>query len=221
MGTATGLATAAVAGRASRPLTRPQPAGPPAALRILMAGNGRWVRGMARHPRQSPRWRHHLAHHQNPFATVISCIDSRVPPELVFDCGLGELLVIRTGAQTLDDQVVLGSIEFGPVTFESARLMVVLGHGSCGAVKAAISSFQTGEPAPGHIEAVVRALRPAYEVAVRQRGDLLDNTIRAQVKLTVRLLRRDPLLHPMVRRGDLHIIGGRYDMETGAVAIIA
>jgi len=195
--------------------------GPDEALKILMAGNSRWMRGQARHPRQSPRWRHYLADHQDPFATVISCIDSRVPPELVFDCGLGELLVIRTGAQTLDDQVVLGSIEFGPASFESARLMVVLGHGRCGAVKAAIRSFQTGEPAPGHIGAVVRALRPAYEAAIRQSGDLLDNTIRAQIKLTVRQLRHDPLLHPMVRSGHLQVRGGLYDMVSGAVGIIA
>jgi len=100
-------------------------------------------------------------------------------------------------------------------------MMLVLGHGGCGAVKAAIKSFQTGEPAPGHIEAVVRALRPAYEVAVRQPGDLLDNTIRAQIKLTVRVLRHDPLLRPLVRRGELLVTGGRYDVYTGPVDIIA
>lgn len=195
--------------------------GPREALRILLLGNRRWVQGTARHPRQSPAWRHALAHHQRPFATVVACIDSRVPPELVFDCGLGEILVVRTGAQTLDDQVVLGSIEFGPVVFESARLMLVLGHRGCGAVKAAIESFQTGKPAPGHIEAVVRALRPAYEVAVRQHGNLLENTIRAQILLTVRQIQRTPLLKPLVRRGQLLVVGGRYDMETGHVAIIA
>jgi len=103
----------------------------------------------------------------------------------------------------------------------SGRLMVVLGHGRCGAVKAAIRSFQTGEPAPGHIGAVVRALRPAYEAAIRQSGDLLDNTIRAQIKLTVRQLRHDPLLHPMVRSGHLQVRGGLYGMVSGAVGIIA
>jgi carbonic anhydrase len=202
-------ALAASADEASRPI------GPNAALRVLMAGNRRWVRGTARHPRQSPKWRRFLADHQNPFATVVSCIDSRVPPELVFDCGLGEMFVIRTGAQTLDDQVVLGSIEFGPEFFPSARLMFVLGHQRCGAVERAIGVIESGGRAPGHIQAVVDALRPAYYVAKPQRGDLVDNMVRAQIRLTVQRLKADPLLCNQL------IVGGRYAMASGVVDIIA
>ena len=182
-----------------------------------MAGNLRWARGTPRHPRQSVRWRDHVASHQSPFATVISCIDSRVPPEIVFDAGLGDLFAIRTGAQTLDNQVVLGSIEFGPVNYPTAKLMFVLGHQNCGAVSAAIEVIESGGRAPGHIQAVVDALRPAYRVAKPQRGDLLDNMIRAQTRLTVHRLRRDPVL----RKLDLLIVGGGYDLHTGLVEIIA
>jgi carbonic anhydrase len=192
-----------------------RPAGPHAALRVLMAGNRRWVRGTARHPRQSPKWRRFLADHQNPFATVVSCIDSRVPPEIVFDCGLGEMFVIRTGAQALDDQVVLGSIEFGPEFFPSARLMLVLGHQGCGAVEKSIQVIESGGHAPGHIQAVVDALRPAYYLAKPQPGDLVDNMVAAQVRLTVRRLKADPLL------GSQLIVGGRYAMASGVVDIIA
>jgi len=202
-------ALAASADEASRPI------GPNAGLRILMAGNRRWVRGAAAHPRQSPKWRRFLADHQNPFATVVSCVDSRVPPELVFDCGLGEMFVIRTGAQTLDDQVVLGSIEFGPQFFTSARLMFVLGHQRCGAVEKSIQVIESGGRAPGHIQAVVDALRPAYCVAKRQPGDLVDNMVRAQIRLTVRQLKANPLL------GNQLIVGGRYAMASGVVDIIA
>jgi carbonic anhydrase len=191
--------------------------GPEAALRILMAGNLRWARGRSRHPRQSVRWREHLAAHQAPFATVVSCIDSRVPPEIVFDAGLGELFAVRTGAQTLDAKVVLGSIEFGPVNYPSAKLMFVLGHQNCGAVAAAIEVIESGGRAPGHIQAVVNALRPAYHVAKPQPGDLLDNMIRAQTRLTVHRLRRDPVLSKL----DLLFVGGRYDLYTGLVEIIA
>jgi carbonic anhydrase len=211
-GLASGDATdalAASADEASRPI------GPKAALRLLMAGNLRWVRGTARHPRQSPKWRRFLADHQNPFATVVSCIDSRVPPEIVFDCGLGEMFVIRTGAQTLDDQVVLGSIEFGPAFFASARLMFVLGHQGCGAVEKAIGVIRSGGRAPGHIQAVVDALRPAYYVAKPQPGCLVDNMVRAQIRLTVQRLKADPLL------GNQLIVGGYYAMASGAVDIIA
>jgi carbonic anhydrase len=202
-------ALAATADEASGPI------GPNAALRVLMAGNRRWVRGAARHPQQSPKWRRFLAGHQNPFATVVSCIDSRVPPEIVFDCGLGELFVIRTGAQTLDDQVVLGSIEFGPEFFASARLMLVLGHQGCGAVEKAIQVIESCGRAPGHIQAVVDALRPAYHAAKPQPGDLVNNMVRAQIRLTVERLKADPLL------GSQLIVGGRYAMASGAVDIIA
>jgi carbonic anhydrase len=89
----------------------------------------------------------------------------RGSPELVFDCGLGDLFVIRTGAQALDRGVILGSIEFGPVNFPSARLILVLGHSGCGAVTSAISVIRDGAHAPGHIPAVVDALRPAYAAA--------------------------------------------------------
>jgi len=214
-----GLAGAAVARASDEAGSRPP--SQTAALKLLMEGNERWARGRPRHPHQSVAWRHHVAGHQEPFATVVSCIDSRVPPEIVFDRGLGDLFVIRTGAQTLDDLVVLGSVEFGPDGYPSARLIFVLGHARCGAVTAAISSIETGKRAPGHIQAVVDALRPAYHVAVRQPGDLTDNMIRAQTKLTVQRLKRDPLLRRLIVSDGLRIVGGHYDLDTGVVKIIA
>jgi carbonic anhydrase len=195
--------------------------GPREALRILLAGNQRWAHGQAEHPRQSVWWRHRLDREQHPFATVLSCIDSRVPPELVFDCGLGDLFVVRTGAQVLDERAVLGSIEFGPVNFRATRLILVLGHSGCGAVAGAIELFRTGGRAPGHIQSVVDALRPAYHVAVRERGNLLDNMIRAQTKLTVRRLERDPVLRDLIRSTGLMVVGGHYDLHSGVVSIIA
>jgi carbonic anhydrase len=156
-----------------------------------------------------------------PFATVISCIDSRVPPELVFDRGLGDMFVVRTGAQALDERVVLGSIEFGPVNYASARLMLVLGHQRCGAVEAAIKVIESGGRAPGHIQAVVNALRPAYRVAARQHGDLLDNMIRAQTRLAVQRLKLDRPLRKLIESEGLVIVGGHYLLDSGAVQLIA
>lgn len=196
------------------------PPGPRAALRLLMAGNRRWVRGRAAHPHQSVARRQHVAAHQDPFAVVVSCIDSRVPPEIVFDRGLGDMFVIRTGAQVLDEGVVLGSIEFGPVNYESARLVMVLGHQRCGAVEAAIKVITSGGRAPGHIQAVVNALRPAYRAAVGQPGDLLDNMIRAQTRLAVQRLKRDRLLSHLIATEDLMIVGGHYLLDSGKVQLI-
>lgn len=216
---AQGLADAAMAGP-SEPAAL-HPLGPHQALRLLMEGNERWVCGRLEHPHQSVAWRHHVAAHQDPFATVVSCIDSRVPPEIVFDRGVGDLFVIRTGAQALDDQVVLGSIEFGPNGYESARLIFVLGHERCGAVIAAIAAIQSGTPAPGHIQAVVNALRPAYRAAIGQPGDLVENMVRAQVKLTVGRLKNDPLIAELIASRGVLIVGGRYDLESGEVEIVA
>ncbi|MGO8886778.1 MAG: carbonic anhydrase [Streptosporangiaceae bacterium] len=217
---ATGLAGSGLA-RAGAARPDAYPASQTEALRLLMQGNERWVRGRPRHPHQSVAWRHHVAGHQEPFATVVSCIDSRVPPELVFDRGLGDLFVIRTGAQALDELVVLGSVEFGPDGYPSARLIFVLGHARCGAVQGAIASIQSGQRAPGHIQAVVNALRPAYHVAIRQSGDLVDNMVRAQTKLTVQRLKKDPLLRKLIVTDGLMIVGGHYDLDTGVVQIIA
>jgi len=215
-----GLAGTGAAAQASDEAPGQSP-GPAEALRLLRDGNRRWARGTPRHPHQSLSWREHVAGHQQPFATVISCIDSRVPPELVFDRGLGDMFVIRTGAQTLDDQVVLGSIEFCPVNYRSARLVFVLGHQKCGAVKAAIEVIESGGRARGHIQAVVDALRPAYRAAKPLAGDLLENMIRAQTRLTVRRLKLEPVLRRLIVTDGLRIVGGHYHLHSGRVEIIA
>jgi carbonic anhydrase len=194
---------------------------PQEALKTLLEGNERWMRGELAHPRQTVERRLEVADHQQPFAVIFSCIDSRVPPEIVFDCGIGDLFVIRTGGEALDDMVVLGSPEFGPSGYASARLIVVLGHQRCGAITAAIESIRTKVPAPGHITAIVEALRPAYDAAVTRPGDLVENMVRAQVQLTVAALRADPLLADMVADDGLMIVGARYDLQSGAVDLIA
>jgi carbonic anhydrase len=142
-----------------------------------------------------------------------------VPPEIVFDRGIGDLFTTRTGAQTAD-AVALGSVEFGPDE-AGTPLIFVLGHQACGAVKASIESIRTNTPAPGHVRAVVDALRPAYDVAVRQSGDMVDNMVRAQTKLTVAQLKKEPDLAEKVRAGRLMIVGGRYSLTTGRVQILA
>jgi carbonic anhydrase len=184
-----------------------------------MEGNRRWVRERARHPNQSLRRRRQLATRQEPFAVVFSCIDSRVPPEIVFDRGLGDLFVTRTGAQTVDD-VALGSVEFGPDELGTG-LIFVLGHQACGAVQAAIPAIKANQRAPGHIQAVVDALRPAYDVASRRPGDPVDNMVRAQTILTVAQLKADAGLAERIHAGKLMIVGGRYSLDTGRVELIA
>jgi carbonic anhydrase len=214
-----------VAAAVSDPLALDALAAPPEptprqALERLVDGNRRWVTGRMTHPHQSIKRRLELRHSQNPFATVFSCIDSRVPPELVFDTGIGDLAVIRTGAQVLDQGVVFGSIEFTPDHLGSP-LILVMGHQRCGAVQSAAHLIHDGGSAPGHIQSIVDALRPAYAVAIKQPGDLVENMVRAQTRLTVGRLRADPLLKEFIHNGKLRVAGAYYSLDTGKASIIA
>ena len=158
-----------------------------------------------------------MAQGQKPFAIVFGCVDSRVPPELVFDRGLGDVFVIRTAGQVLDD-AGLGSIEFG-VEELGIPLVMVLGHEKCGAVAATIEAVEHNAEAPGHIGALVEGIRPAVEQVKGQPGDLLDNAVRANVELTVRQLKTSPILAEALETGHIKIVGARYDLDTGVVEV--
>ncbi|WP_280718769.1 carbonic anhydrase [Kitasatospora sp. MAP5-34] len=195
---------------------------PEQALARLRAGNANWVGDRSSHPDASSSRRRDLSTHQEPFAVVFSCIDSRVAPELVFDQGLGDLMVVRTAAHT-HDALVAGSLEYGPVEL-GTKLLVVLGHQHCGAVTAAVKSFQDGAQLPGHLEDVVQDLRSPYEEARRQGtppDQLVEATIRAQTAQTVARLRADRLLRPLVEAGHLDVVGAHYVLDSGAVIFSA
>jgi carbonic anhydrase len=213
---------------------------PAAAWARLEAGNRHWAEGHLAHPDQDVARREQVAAGQDPFATIVSCIDSRVPPETVFDQGVGDLFAVRTGAQTIDG-LVTASIEYGPLE-NGTPLIVVLGHERCGAVTAAVHAIETGAHLPGHLDAIVRHLRPAYQEAAsaspvpgdaghdlthqdaghdlidRNAGqDLVDRMVRAQILRTVFSLAHDGPLARLVRQGDLGIVGAYYDLGTGRV----
>jgi carbonic anhydrase len=149
---------------------------------------------------------------------VLGCVDSRVPPELVFDVGLGDLFVSRTAGQVIDD-VVLGSIEFGVEKFSSVKLVMVLGHKNCGAVKATIQTIQSNVHAEGSIQTLVNAIQPAYERALGQPGDLLENVVNANIALEVEKLRSTDLISHAISAGSIAVVGARYDLGTGQVEI--
>lgn len=196
-----------------------RPTTPAAAFTRLMDGNGRWVSGALQHPDRDPDRRQFVAQEQEPFAAILSCIDSRVPPELLFDTGLGDLYVMRTGGEAVEP-VVTGSVEYGPMT-SGTPLVMVLGHQRCGAVKAAHASIRDGKPLPGNLQAIAKALRPAYEQAVREGGaDPVETMARAQVKLTATDLRSNHDLAPLVNKGALAVVGAYYSLDTGKVEVL-
>ena len=188
-------------------------------LQRLLAGNQRFTASQAIHPHQTIGRCREIAHGQEPFAMLLGCVDSRVPPECIFDCGLGDLFVIRTAGQVVD-HAVLGSLEFGVVELH-IPLLVVLGHEKCGAVVATIEALERHVSAEADIQTLVEAIRPAVEVAEAQPGDLVENTVRANIGLTVQRLLQSPVLARAVQTGALKIFGARYSLETGLVEIIS
>jgi carbonic anhydrase len=184
-----------------------------------MEGNERWVNGTLQHPDRDPRQREFVAEKQDPFGVILSCIDSRVPPELLFDTGLGDLFVLRTGGQVVEP-VVTGSVEYGPLT-SGTPLIVVLGHQRCGAVKAAYEAMRDGKELPGNLQAISEALRPAYEAAVKEKAaDPVDAMVRIHVKQTSADLRSNKSLAPLVKKGDLAVVSAYYSLDSGQVEVL-
>ncbi len=189
------------------------------ALQKLLEGNARFVAGQSAHPHQDGTRRTELAAGQKPFAVVIGCADSRTSPEILFDQGLGDLFVVRLAGNIVDD-AALGSVEFA-VAQLGAKLIVVLGHEKCGAVKATVGVLN-GDPAPAnHIASIVEAIKPAAQAAKDQQGDAVENAIRENVHGVVeRLKLAMPVLAPLVKSGELKVVGARYDLDDGKVEIV-
>ncbi|MGI5378812.1 carbonic anhydrase [Streptomyces sp. CA-251387] len=208
-------AAAAPSSSASAP-----PATPRAAFDRLMEGNERWVAGALQRPHQDLARLKAVAEEQDPYGVVVSCIDSRVDPELTFDTGIGDLFVIRTGGQVVAP-VVTGSVEYGPLTAGSP-LIVVLGHQRCGAVKASYKALQEGKPLGGTLQSIVEALRPAYEAISKEKhADPVDAMIRVHAQQTAADLRRNASLAPLVKKGELAVVSAYYSLDTGRVEVLS
>ena len=188
------------------------------ALQELKEGNQRFVNGQMQHPGQTPQRRHQLAQFQQPFAVILTCSDSRVLPEVVFDQGLGDLFVIRV-AGNIVDAAVLGSIEYA-VDHLATPLVVVMGHQSCGAVSATLESLQHHTTPHSNIAALVSAITPAVAVAEQRRGDLLDNTIRANAEQSRDAIVNAPEVKGALDSGALKVVSTYYNLDAGTATII-
>jgi carbonic anhydrase len=188
-----------------------------AALARMTAGNARFVAGTPTHPGQTKDRRSELAGRQHPFALVLSCADSRVPPELVFDQGLGDLFVVRSAGQVVD-RAVLGSIQYAVAVLKTP-LLVVLGHRKCGAVQATMDAVANrSAPSGTDIDALVAAIRPAVEAAEEDgSGDLLDRSVGKNVDRILEQLQAAEVLAPAVESKELVVVGAVYDLASGAV----
>ena len=185
------------------------------ALTRLLEGNARYKTDRAEHPHADASRRLALTGGQAPFAVVLTCADSRVVPELIFDQGIGDLFVIRL-AGNIVDRAVRGSIEYA-VDHLDTKLVLVLGHENCGAVTAAVA----GGAADCSIDELMEALAPAVAEARGLPGDMVDNAIRINARQVARALREHPdVLGPATKRG-LRVLPAYYRLTDGGVELIS
>ena len=182
------------------------------ALAELKAGNEHHVAHRYQHPHETIDRQRELIAGQHPHAEILSCSDSRVPPEIVFDQGLGDLFIIRVAGNVATDTEI-GSLEYGAEHLH-IPLLVVMGHESCGAVTAAVE----GGPPEGHIASLMSLIKPAVDKSHDMPGDPVANAVRANVEMVVKQLRTStPILSELVAHGKLKIVGAVYSIKTGTV----
>ncbi|AFY33707.1 carbonic anhydrase [Calothrix sp. PCC 7507] len=199
----------------SNVVQKPQPVNPEAALKSLIEGNKRFVDGKRLNPNQSKLRLQETAIAQYPFAAILGCADSRVPAEIVFDQGLGDLFVVRVAGNVAAPEAI-GSLEFATAVL-GAQLIFVVGHARCGAVSAAVK----GEPLPGRIGVFVEEIKPAVEIARNKTGNLEENSIIANVQYQAQKLEESStILRNLIKESKLKIVGGRYDLATGKVTLV-
>ncbi len=182
---------------------------PDVALARLKAGNARFAAHPVSKGQPTAARRAETYQSQYPYAIIVACADSRTAPELVFDQNIGDLFVVRTAGNLVDDYG-LGSIEYA-VDHLGTRLIVVLGHERCGAVKAAMESAT----APGHVNSLVHDIQPAVEAAKNEAGDRLANTVKANARLMAEKIRKDAELG--AHKSVVRIVTGFYVLDTGVV----
>jgi len=185
------------------------------ALNSLKLGNKRFVEGKSIRPHQNLQRVKEVSLGQKPFAIIVGCSDSRVPSEIIFDQGLGDLFIVRTAGQ-VSTFASWGSIEFGNAVL-GAKLIVVMGHTKCGAVSAACKIPDV----PGHIVTLINAIKPAAQLAKTQTGDEVENAVKINVAMQVQQLQNlEPVLTKAFQSGELKIVGAVYNLETGNVAFV-
>lgn len=189
---------------------------PDQVLEELIAGNKRFVENRPEAPNQNYIRLQEVSTGQKPLVSILSCADSRVPIEIIFDRGIGDLFVVRDAGNIATPEEI-GSLEYGTAILGSKVLMVI-GHEKCGAVKAALE----GKPLPGQIGSIVAAIQPAINRSNKNDSEeFYVETIKQNVRLQVKNLYASPLLYDLVETGKLKIVGAYYSLKTGEITILS
>ena len=214
------IGTGILAARAGAELAAPEPViaqnniTPDQALQLLIDGNQRFVNNMRQNPNQDFTRITQVSPSQAPFAAILGCADSRFPAEILFDRGFGDIFVCRVAGNVATPEEE-GSLEFGTLVL-GAKVLMVVGHENCGAVKAAIE----GGELPGQIGSLTQAIMPAVQSSQNQPGDSVANAVKANIRLQANRLKASPVINQLIQEGKLKIVGGYYDLDTAAVEIV-
>lgn len=187
---------------------------PQEALDMLMAGNERYVAGKSIHPHGDLKRVSETAPHQAPFAGVVGCSDSRVPVELLFDQGIGDIFVIRTAGNNVNSETMMGSVDYA-IEHLGVKVLLVLGHGSCGGVTGAISEGHEEHGNIGKLLGTIRNDVPQYV----GKADSLDAAIRHHAKVQVERIVANPHVAEKIQNGELLVKCAYYDVHTGKVTV--
>jgi carbonic anhydrase len=188
---------------------------PDLAVEELLQGNKRFSSQKMNQPNRSSFRLREVASGQKPFAAILGCADSRVPSEIIFDQGLGDLFVVRVAGNVATPEEI-GSLEYGTLVL-GAKVILVLGHKNCGAVKAAMDN----KPVPGQIGSILKHIKPIKVASKTETGDLLKATTIANVRNQIATIKASPVVTDLINSGKLKIVGGFYDLSTGIVTQIA
>lgn len=190
-------------------------------LQRLVDGNKRFAQGESIHPNLGIELRNALIKEQKPYAAILSCSDSRVPIEIIFDVGLGELFVVRSAGHVLSKEA-LGSLEYA-VGELGVKLIMILGHGNCGAVKSALNYYDTNqyENLSPNIQAILNHIYPVFEnLEQPEEMDILTAAIRANIKYQVDdLINTDSYLAKKIKDKELIIVGAKYCLASGLIEV--
>ncbi|WP_026099951.1 carbonic anhydrase [Fortiea contorta] len=218
--TATGLSCSLLSDRKQAVIadvhsTNPNPVQGNQALKRLLDGNQRFSQQNRKYPDQSLARLQSVAKAQYPFAAILGCADSRVPTELIFDQGIGDLFVVRVAGNVATD-IAIASLEYATSVLGS-QLIVVLGHRRCGAVAAALKN----EELPGKLGLIVDSIKPAVEPVKKISANLNENAVLANIKYQSAKLRQSSILQQLLQENKLQIVGATYDLDTGKVTLTA
>lgn len=188
-------------------------------LKKLIEGNKRFAEGKSLHPNRSEELRSALLDGQNPYAVIISCSDSRVPVEIIFDVGLGDIFVIRTAGHVLSNET-MGSLEYA-VHDLGVKFVMIMGHDNCGAVKSAMNAYKTKQELTPNLKALLNHIYPVFEKMKESGKTTLDDAIKLNIQYQVKdLLEKDAYLAQQVKDDKIMVIGAKYSLDTGIVEII-